>query len=130
MYAIVGMGEETQNIETPCMLFETRQDAEGYLSQIPWLHRCANNSVLDDADREETTLYVIPEGLYDEPVPPALLTTLSRKLNGRAKEKLTYGKAAGMHFFTYYNDRCKRISYYVLMPVKPGEAFVGFAGER
>jgi hypothetical protein len=45
MYAIVGMGDESQNVETPCMLFETRHDAERHLEQIPWFYRCENDSV-------------------------------------------------------------------------------------
>jgi hypothetical protein len=36
MYVLIGMGEEPQNIEIPCMFFDTREDAESHLSQIPY----------------------------------------------------------------------------------------------
>jgi hypothetical protein len=108
--------------------FETREDAEIHLSQIPWLHRCENNGVIDDDGMEEPTMYVIPDGLYDKPVPLALLPALPQKMVSRAKGELTYGKVVGTHFFTYYNDQAKRIIYYVLMQVQAGEAFLGFAG--
>jgi hypothetical protein len=130
MYVLIAMGEESQDIEIPCMFFETREDAEIHLSQIPWLHRCENNGVVDDDGMEEPTMYVIPDGLYDKPVPLALLPALPKKIVSRAKGDLTYGKVVGTHFFTYYNDWSKRIAYYVLMQVQPGEAFVGFAGYR
>ncbi|MGD8400772.1 MAG: hypothetical protein PVH64_07550 [Bacillota bacterium] len=129
MYAIIGMGEESQNIEAPCMLFETKQDAEGHLSKIPWLYRCENSGVIYDDGMEDPIMYVIPEGLYDKAVPPALLATLPQEIINRAKDNLTYGKAVGLHFFTCYNDRPKRVTYYVLLQVQPGKAFVGFAGE-
>jgi hypothetical protein len=128
MYVLIGMGEESQNIETPCMVFETRQAAEGYLSQIPWLHRYNTSGFIYDDGAEDPILYAIPEGLYDQTVPPALLATLPQNIIVRAKQHITYGQAAGFHFFTYYNDRRKRIDYYTLMKVKPGEKFVGFAG--
>jgi hypothetical protein len=127
MYAIITMGEESQNLEIPCMLFETKQDAEDHLSNIPYLHRCKNNGVADDG-MEDPTMYVIPEGLYDKPVPSALWAALPQKIVSRAKDDLTYGKLVGLHFFTYYNDQVKRITYYVLMQAPPGKAFVGFAG--
>jgi hypothetical protein len=130
MYAIIAMGEEPQTIETPCMLFETKEEAEDHLSQIPWLHRCENNGAAGGNGREDPIMYVIPDGLYDKPVPPALLPALPPKTVSRAKGDLTYGKVVGLHFFTYYNDRPERITYYVLMPVQAGEAFVGFAGYR
>jgi hypothetical protein len=128
MYAIIAMGEEPQNIEIPCMLFETKEDAEDYLSQIPWLHRCENNGSIDGDGMENPIMYVIPEGLYDKPIPLALLSALPQKIVSRAKGELTYGKVVGMHFFTYYNDQPKRITYYVLMQVQPKKAFVGFLG--
>jgi hypothetical protein len=128
MYAIIAMGEEPQNIETPCMLFETRKDAEDQLSQIPYLYRCENNGPVGDNSLEDPTMYVIPEGLYDKPVPSALWAALPQKIVSRAKDDLTYGKVVGLHFFTYYNDQAKRVTYYVLMQVPPGKAFVGFAG--
>jgi hypothetical protein len=60
MYAIVGMGDESQNVETPCMLFETRHDAERHLEQIPWFYRCENDSVVvADDGMEDPTLYVM-----------------------------------------------------------------------
>jgi hypothetical protein len=31
MFVLIAMGEEPQNIEIPCMFFETRQDAEEHL---------------------------------------------------------------------------------------------------
>jgi hypothetical protein len=57
MYAIIGMGEESQNIETPCMLFETRQDAERHLAQIPWLYRCENSDGIAADGMVKPTLY-------------------------------------------------------------------------
>jgi hypothetical protein len=108
------------------MFFETREDAESHLSGIPWLHRCENNCVVDADGMEKPTMYVIPEGLYDKPVPLALLPALPQKIVSRAKGELTYGKVVGTHFFTYYNDQHKRIDYYSLMKVKSGAAFVGF----
>jgi hypothetical protein len=128
MYAIIAMGEETQNIEIPCMFFKTRQDAEEHLSQIPWLYRCKGNGIVGDDGMEEPTMYVIPEGLYDKPVPLVLLSALPKKIISRSKGDLTYGKVVGMHFFTYYNDHPKRIAYYAIMQVHSGEAFVGYAG--
>jgi hypothetical protein len=126
MYAIIAMGEEPQTLETPCMLFETRQDAEDHLSRIPWLHRCENNGAAGGNGMEDPIMYVIPDGLYDKPVPLALLPALPQKIVSRAKGDITYGKVAGTHFFNYYNDRYKRIIYYVLMQVQPGAAFLGF----
>jgi hypothetical protein len=126
MYAIIAMGEEPQTLETPCMLFETRQDAEDHLSQIPWLHRCENNGVGDDDGMEEPAMYVISAGLYDKSIPLALLPALPQKIVSRAKGDITYGKVVGTHFFTYYNDQHKRIDYYSLMKVTSGAAFVGF----
>jgi hypothetical protein len=128
MYVLIGMGDESQNIEIPCMLFETKQDAEDYLSRIPWLHRCENNGAAGGNGMEDPIMYVIPDGLYDKPVPLALLPALPQKIVSRAKGELTYGKVVGTHFFTYYNDQAKRIIYYVLMQVQAGEAFLGFAG--
>ena len=126
MYVLIGMGEEPQNIEIPCMFFETREDAEIHLSQIPWLHRCDTNCAAGGNSKEEPAMYVIPDGLYDKPVPLALLSALPQKIIGRAKGDLTYGKVVGTHFFTYYNDQHKRIDYYSLMKVTSGAAFVGF----
>jgi hypothetical protein len=120
MYVLIAMGKESQSIEIPCMFFETRQDAEIHLSGIPWLHRCKNNGVVDADGMEDPTMYVIPDGLYDKPVPLALLPVLPQKIVSRAKDDLTYGKVVGTHFFTYYNDRYKPIIYYVLMQVQPG----------
>jgi hypothetical protein len=126
MYVLIGMGEESQNIEIPCMFFDTREDAEIHLSGIPWLHRCENNGAAGGNNKEEPAMYVIPEGLYDKPVPLALLPALPQKIVSRAKGELTYGKVVGTHFFTYYNDQHKRIDYYSLMKVTSGAAFVGF----
>jgi hypothetical protein len=131
MYAIIGMGEESQNIEIPCMFFESKQDAEGYLSQIPWLQRYGNNGVIYDDGMEDPIMYVIPEGLYDKIVPSFLLTILPQNIiDGGDSQRITYGKATGLHFFTHYNDRQQRICYYVLMQIKSGDTLVGFGGER
>jgi hypothetical protein len=84
MYVLIGMGEESQNIEIPCMFFDTREDAEIHLSGIPWLHRCENNGAAGGNGKEEPAMYVIPEGLYDKPVPLALLPVLPQKIVSRA----------------------------------------------
>jgi hypothetical protein len=60
------MGEETQNIEIPCMFFETRRAAETHLSQIPWLQRRENNVAVYDDGAEDSSLYVLSEALYDK----------------------------------------------------------------
>jgi hypothetical protein len=57
MYVLIGMGEESQNIEIPCMFFETREDAEIHLSGIPWLHRCENNGAAGGNGMEDPTIY-------------------------------------------------------------------------
>jgi hypothetical protein len=126
MYALIGMGEESQNIETPCMVFATRQDAEEYLSQIPWLLRYGPNGAAADGQTGDPIIYAMPAGLYDQTIPPTVLATLPQHIVNRAQPDMTYGKAAGLHFFTYYNDQRKRIDYYTLIKVKPGTTFVGF----
>jgi hypothetical protein len=117
MYAIIGVGKDPDNIEIPCMLFETKQAAEAHLSQIPWLRRCG-----DEADIS----YTIPEELYNEIVPPSLLATLPPNIIAYAKKDITYGTATGLHFFTYYYDRRGGVDHYLVWKVKPGEALVGF----
>jgi hypothetical protein len=120
MYAIIGMGEEPQNLEITCMFFETKQAAEAYIAKIPWLRR--------DASEEDLIFFEIPEELYEETIPPALLATLPQNIIERAKPDITYGQAAGLHFFSHYNDRRTRIAYYALMEVSPSEKLVGFEG--
>jgi hypothetical protein len=117
MYAIIGVGKDPDNIEIPCMLFETKQAAEAHLSQMPWLRRCGD---------ETNIIYTIPEELYNEPVPPSLLATLPQNNTDYAKENITYGTATGLHFFTYYHDRRGGIDHYLVWKVEPGEALVGF----
>jgi hypothetical protein len=63
MYAIIGMGEESQNIEIPCMFFETQQAAEGYFSQIPWLQRYDTSGFIFDDGAEDPIIYAMPERL-------------------------------------------------------------------
>ena len=124
MYAIIAMGEEPHCIETPCMFFATKQDAEDHISKIPWLKRCGVS------DEEDKTMYSIPETLYDEPIQFNLLMTLPQNvIEGFTKNSITYGKAVGLHFFNYYNDRYDSIFYYYLKKVQPGQALVGFGGE-
>jgi hypothetical protein len=120
MYALIGLGEEPQNLEITCMFFKTKSDAEAYISQIPWLRR--------DNDETDIIYYEIPEELYNQTVPSALLTTLPQSITRRAKPDLTYGQAAGLHFFSNYNDRQQHITDYALMKVKPGEKYAGFDG--
>jgi hypothetical protein len=73
-------------------------------------------------------MYEIREELYDKIIPPYLLITLPQNIIDRANRNITYGKAAGLHFFNFYDDRRDRIYYYFLKQVKPGEASVGFGG--
>jgi hypothetical protein len=120
MYALIGLGEEPQNLEITCMFFKTKPDAEAYISQIPWLRR-------DDGETD-IIYYEIPEELYNQTVSSALLTTLPQSIIRRAKPDLTYGQAVGLHFFSNYNDRQRRIVDYALIKIKPGEKYVGFDG--
>jgi hypothetical protein len=128
MYALIGMGVESQNIEIPCLIFETKQDAKGYLSQIPWLQCYDPSGVTTDDSAEDPIIYTMPTGLYEQTIPSAAVATLPQHIVNYAQQDITYGKAAGLHFFTYYNDRRKRIDYYTLMKVIPGAPFVGFDG--
>jgi hypothetical protein len=70
----------------------------------------------------------IPDELYDETVPPALLATLPQNIVDRARKNITYGKAAGLQLFTFYDDRRDSVYYYFIKKVKLGEALVGFGG--
>ncbi|MGD8448998.1 MAG: hypothetical protein PVF36_07165 [Desulfobacterales bacterium] len=123
MYAIIGMGEKPYDVEIPCMFFETKQAAEAYIAKIPWLRRCVCAGNDDSA-----VIYEIHEELYDKIIPPYLLTALPQKIIGRSNNNITYGKAVGLHFFTYYYDRRGELNHYIIWKVEPGEAFVGFGG--
>jgi hypothetical protein len=125
MYAIIGMGEKPYNAEIPCMFFETRQDAEAYIAKISWLRRCGAG---DDDNVENPVIYEILEGLYDKIIPSYLLTALPQNIIERANKNITYGQAAGLHFFTYYDDRRGELNHYIVWKVGPGEALVGFGG--
>jgi hypothetical protein len=102
------------------MFFRTKHDAEAYIAQIPWLRR-------DDGEAD-LVYYEIPEELYHQTLPSALLATLPQSITRRTQPDLTYGQAAGLHFFSHYDDRNQLINDYALMKVKPGEKFAGFDG--
>jgi hypothetical protein len=128
MYAIIAMGEEPYCIEIPCMVFMTKQAVEGYLSKIPGLQRCGEPGKVYADGSEDLTMYKIPDELYDEIVPPDSLANLPQNMIASVKKKITYGKAAGLHFFTFYNDRRDSVYDYFIKQVKLGEALVGFGG--
>ncbi|MGD8448996.1 MAG: hypothetical protein PVF36_07155 [Desulfobacterales bacterium] len=138
MYAIIGVGTALtghfmpgfmiNSLEIACMFFETKQAADEYIFKIPWMIRHENDDVVYADGTEDLIMYEIPDELYDQPVPPYLLTTLSQKIIFNAPENLTYGKATGLHFFQYYDDRIDSVTYYFLRKIQPGETLSGFGG--
>jgi hypothetical protein len=138
MYAIIGVGTaltghfmpgfELNSLEIACMFFETKQAAEGYIAKIPWIVRRDEDDVVYADGTEDPIMYEIPDELYDQLVPPDLLATLPQNIIYNAPMNVTYGKATGLHFFQYYDDRIDSVTYYFLKRIKPGETLSGFGG--
>jgi hypothetical protein len=134
MHIIIAMGEEPRNVEIPCMLFEDKQNAENYISKIPWL-RCTSDDEIDNVgEPDPIAFYEVPKEIYDMPIPLRILATLPRDIMSDAtleinKNKITYGQAAGFCFFTDYNDRRDRVYRYWLREAKFGQMLAVFGDE-
>jgi hypothetical protein len=134
MFMIIGTGEGPRNIEIPCVLFETKQDAEDYISKIPWLECYYDDNVENPGDDDPYVSYRIPVELYDKPVPPNVLAILPRdimndKIIEIDKNNITYGQAAGFCFFTDYIDRHDRVYHYCLREIIFEKKLVSFGDE-
>jgi hypothetical protein len=131
MFMIVGMGEEPRNVEIPCMFFDTKQAAEDYISQVPWLQCTHDENLYEIKEENPVVIYEIEKELYDKPVPPDVLAILPRdiindKIIEIDKNNITYGQAAGLCFFTDYNDRHDKIYEYWLRKIEFGKILVNF----
>jgi hypothetical protein len=131
---IVGMGEEPRNVEIPCMFFDTKQDAEDYISKIPWLECYHDDNVENPGDDDPIIMYRISVELYNKPIPPDILAILPYESNRDIpikidKNNITYGQAAGLCFFLDYNDRHDRVYLYWLREIKFGKMLASFGDE-